>query len=65
MQTDIDRVVRFKEVTAITGFARPTIYKKIARGQFPAPFNIGDRAVGWRRSTIERWLEEREAAWIS
>jgi len=62
MLTDIDRVVRFKEVTVITGFARPTIYKKIARGEFPAPFNIGDRAVGWRRSTIEKWLDGRQAA---
>lgn len=62
MQTDIDRVLRFPEVITVTGFKRSTIYKKIARGQFPAPFGIGDRAVGWRRSTIEKWLEEREAA---
>ena len=60
--TDIDRALRFPEVMAATGYKRPTIYKKIARKEFPAPFKLGDRAVGWRRSTIEKWLKEREAA---
>lgn len=62
MMTDIDRVLRFPEVVTATGFKRPTIYKKIARGEFPAPFNIGARSVGWRRSTIEKWLQQQEAA---
>jgi len=35
----------------------------IGRGEFPAPVKLGARAVGWRRSDIEAWLESRPAAW--
>jgi prophage regulatory protein len=62
MPTDLDCVMRFPEVVKTVGYKRPTLYKKIADGSFPPPFNLGARAVGWRRSTIEKWLEQREAA---
>lgn len=32
MQFDIDRVIRFKEVTTITGYARPTISRRSPAG---------------------------------
>ena len=61
MANEIDRVLRFPEVVNTVGYKRPTLYKKIANGSFPAPFKLGARAVGWRLSTIEKFLQQREA----
>ena len=57
------RVVRRDEVSAITGLARATIYKKVAEGTFPAPLRLGSRAVGWRLADIEAWLASPDRHW--
>ena len=57
------RVVRREEVSAITGLARATIYKKVAEGTFPAPLRLGSRAVGWRLADIKAWLDAPERRW--
>ena len=58
--SDIDRVVRFKELKIKTGLSKSAIYRSIEEGTFPPPFRIGKRAVGWRLSTINAWLEAVE-----
>ena len=42
------------------------IYAMIAEGEFPAPIRIGRRAVAWRLSDIESWVERRARgeSWI-
>lgn len=55
----IDRFLRRKEVEEVTGLSRATIYRHIANGSFPAPAKLGPRAVGWRLSHIEKWIESR------
>jgi hypothetical protein len=30
------------------------------QGKFPQPFKLSANRLGWRRSTIRRWLAERE-----
>jgi prophage regulatory protein len=61
MITTIDPVLRFPAVKAITGLARSTIYLKIGRNEFPKPISLGDRAVGFLQSDIEKWLQQRIA----
>jgi prophage regulatory protein len=56
-----DRILRLPMVRDRTGLSRSTIYDLIARDLFPRPVKLGPRAVGWRESTIEVWLEERTA----
>ena len=58
----IPEIYRLPEVVAICGLSRSTIYEMIGRGEFPAPVRLGARAVGWRRSDIEAWLDSRPAA---
>ena len=53
----IDRMLRIEEVVEMTGLSRATIYRKMGRGQFPKPLKLGDRAVRWRQSEIEDWLD--------
>ena len=55
-------IYRLPEVVAICGIWRSTVYEMIQRGEFPGPVKLGARAVGWRRSDIEAWLESRPAA---
>ncbi|WP_438820013.1 helix-turn-helix transcriptional regulator [Burkholderia lata] len=37
---------------------RSTIYQRIQDGTFPRPIRLGERAVGWRASDIEQFLED-------
>ena len=50
------QILRRKQVEEIVGLSRTTIYNLIAHQSFPAPFPLGPRAVGWRKSDIEEWL---------
>ena len=51
---------RLPRVLEATGMGRSWVYDQVARGDFPAPVRLGARAVGWRRSDIEEWLNSRE-----
>ena len=55
----MNRFMRLPEVESKTGLSRSTIYLRIKEGQFPAPVNLGSRAVGWMFSEVEEWLEQR------
>ncbi|MCC5888646.1 MAG: AlpA family transcriptional regulator [Gammaproteobacteria bacterium] len=50
------RIMRLRSVMGMTGLARSTIYKYIAKGIFPAPIPLGARAVGWLESEVEGWI---------
>ncbi|QOU04438.1 AlpA family transcriptional regulator [Pseudomonas fluorescens] len=50
------RIIRLKEVMALTGLARSTIYKFISEELFPKPISLGDRCVGWVESEVHDWI---------
>lgn len=54
-----DRIWRLTQVSQITGRAKSTIWKDISKGIFPPPIRLGPRAVGWKNSEIQGWLEAR------
>jgi prophage regulatory protein len=57
------RILRLKEVKAITGLSRSTIYLEIAKGKFPKQIQLtGARSVGWHESAIIQWVESRQQA---
>ena len=60
-----DIIVRRATVERMIGLSRSTIYQMISLGLFPKPIKIGRKAVGWRESVIEKWLEDRESLGIS
>lgn len=55
------RIIRRPEVESRVGLARSTIYELIKEGKFPAPVQLGARAVGWFESEIEAWLRDKAA----
>ena len=57
--TVADEIARRPKVESVTGLACSTIYLQMKNGTFPKPIKIGERAVGWRMSEINAWLEQR------
>lgn len=49
--------MRFDEVSRTVGLRRSAIYNRIRAGKFPAPLNLGSRAVAWRADEIAAWIE--------
>ena len=53
------RIVRLPMVMRMTGLGRSTIYRMIAKQQFPGPVRLGDRAVAWRQDELDSWISSR------
>ena len=63
---DAPRVfARLPAVIQVTGLGRSTIYRMVASGAFPAPFQVGLRAVAWRWADLDRWSESRRSALVA
>ena len=52
-------ILRLPNVKAITGLSRSTIYLRMSEGKFPKHISLGSRAVGWLKSEVNTWMEER------
>ena len=52
-------ILRLPKVKAITGLSRSTIYLRMSEGKFPKHISLGSRAVGWLKSEVNTWMEER------
>lgn len=55
-------LARRPQVEQLVQLSRSTIYAAVKAGTFPAPVRIGARAVAWRVSEVEQWLEARPLA---
>jgi prophage regulatory protein len=53
----LDRFIRLPELIRITGLSRPTIYRLIAKNEFPAPFALSPNSKGWKASQIRAWQD--------
>lgn len=56
----IDRIVRPAEVVEITGRSLASIWRDEQAGTFPAKVRIGQNAVGYKLSSIMKWVDSRE-----
>ncbi len=52
-----DRLLRLRDVMAITGLGSSTLYRYIQAGTFPAPMKIGGFTARWRESAVEAWMD--------
>ena len=48
--------IRLKEVLAICGKSRTSVYEAIKNGKFPAPVKLGGRSSAWIKSEIHEWV---------
>ena len=54
-------IIRLKELIKILSVSKATIWRWRKSGSFPEPICLGNRVIGWRRETIENWIEYQEA----
>jgi prophage regulatory protein len=57
---DNARILRLKQVIAIVGLRKSSIYGKIQEGAFPPPIKLGGtHASGWISTEIHEWIEDQ------
>lgn len=56
-----ERILRKKEVLQRIGISNASLYRLIAKGEFPRQryLSSGGRAVGWLESEIDEWVNSR------
>lgn len=59
-QQQLEALLRLQSVKAATGLGRSSIYSLEASGDFPKRVSIGPRAVAWRASEIQAWINSRQ-----
>ncbi|MDZ4124446.1 MAG: AlpA family phage regulatory protein [Hydrogenophaga sp.] len=55
-----EEIWRLPRVIGTVGMGRSWIYLAMAQGRFPSSVQLGARAVGWKRTEIEAWLDSRQ-----
>lgn len=55
------RLIRRKEVQAMTGLGASSIYAEMAKGNFPKSIVLSERRVAWIESEVSAWIAERIA----
>lgn len=58
MQQSEISLLTVRDVCARCGLSRPTLYRRIAAGQFPGAVYIGSRSPRWRSDVIDAWMEQ-------
>lgn len=60
------RLIKLKDVMALTSLARATVYKYIQEGRFPKQVTLGANCVAWVEEEVLEWVDakiaERDAA---
>ena len=48
------------EIVQITHLSLPTLWRlrKRTKGRFPSPLRVGGRRLLWKRSEVEKWIDE-------
>jgi prophage regulatory protein len=62
MAQNSKRFLRLHEVRHQVGLGRSAIYLKIKTGDFPSPYPLGIRAVGWLSTDVDAWIDSRITA---
>lgn len=58
----LPQILRLPRVMEATGLSRSSIYAFAAKGTFPQPVRLGERAIGWKEADVRAWLDARRAA---
>ncbi|MGB3423836.1 MAG: AlpA family transcriptional regulator [Castellaniella sp.] len=52
------KALKIKDVVEKVSLGQSTVYKMVAAGTFPKPFQIAPNRVAWVESEIDDWLSE-------
>jgi prophage regulatory protein len=51
---------RKERVLSVIGLKNTALYALLKKDEFPRPIKLGARAVGWKSTDVEAWVEARE-----
>lgn len=54
--------LNIKQVAAKVALGQSTIYRLVAKGEFPKPFPLVGNRMAWVESDVEQWLAARVSA---
>jgi prophage regulatory protein len=54
------RLLRIKQVIELVSLSPTTIWFMTAKGEFPQPIKLGNRATAWQLGDIMAWIEARK-----
>lgn len=59
--TTPSRIVRgWRNLTPLTGYKPTRLREMVAAGEFPAPIQLGPRALGWYEADVIAWQSSRQ-----
>ncbi|MCF1444674.1 AlpA family transcriptional regulator [Ralstonia pseudosolanacearum] len=50
------KAINIKQVAEKVSLGQSTIYRMIAKGEFPKPFSLGTNRTAWLDEDIDAWL---------
>jgi excisionase family DNA binding protein len=53
----VEKLLTISEIATATGLSPVTLYKRSSKGELPGKVRLGGRAVRFRQSAIEAWIE--------
>lgn len=52
-----EALLKIDTVEAMTGLSTASIYRRLARGNFPQPVRLGRRCSRWPAATVRAWIQ--------
>ena len=58
-----DKLFRIEDVSALTTFAKSTIWIKVSQGKFPKPFKLPSSSIClWKGADLFNWIDAQSVA---
>lgn len=54
-----NEIIRPRELQRLTGLSKTSIWRLAKKGEFVPKIRLTNNSIGYRRTDIERWVEER------
>ena len=52
-------IIRLKQVKAMTGLSRTTIYRFMSINEFPKQIKLGPKSSGWLIDEVDEWIKRQ------
>lgn len=60
MHTNEIKLLSFHELKGMVGLSRPTVWRMVRVGKFPAPIEISKGRRAWDVNDVHAWLASRK-----
>lgn len=54
-----DEILRLADACALAGIGKNTLYRMLGEGKFPAALELSPGRVGWLKSEVIHWRDNR------